>query len=74
MEDGSRGDFYLSAVEKGPYVEYLRSAIDTKKIMYQISREGDVGDSRILGTYINSVFNMKYYRRHPRGSRPGQRL
>ena len=45
--------FYKSAIDTGPYVEFLRNAISTKKEMKIVSQDrADIGTARLIGSSI----------------------
>ncbi|PAV56346.1 hypothetical protein WR25_21329 isoform B [Diploscapter pachys] len=51
LPDGTRGMFYKSAIDAGPYVEFLRDAISTKKEMKIVSQDrADIGAARLIGS------------------------
>ncbi|KAJ1360770.1 hypothetical protein KIN20_019825 [Parelaphostrongylus tenuis] len=50
LKDGRRGNFYISAIDIGPYIDFLRNAIEIRKEMKKISQDrADIGSKRVLG-------------------------
>ncbi|KAK5975460.1 hypothetical protein GCK32_004106, partial [Trichostrongylus colubriformis] len=39
LADGSRGNFYIGAIDIGSYIEFLRNAIQQKKELKEISQD-----------------------------------
>lgn len=62
LRDGRRGNFYISAIDIGPYVEFLRNAITMKKEMREISQDrADVGSKKLLGTIRADLHLVRDY-------------
>ncbi|WKY17187.1 hypothetical protein Q1695_001646 [Nippostrongylus brasiliensis] len=51
LADGTKGNFYIGAIDIGPYIEFLRDAIAKKKELKEISQDkADIGSKKVLGT------------------------
>ncbi|KJH41413.1 hypothetical protein DICVIV_12619 [Dictyocaulus viviparus] len=62
LKDGRRGNFYISAIDLGPYVKFLRSAIHNKKVMMEISQDRiDKGLMKSLGTVRADLHLVRDY-------------
>lgn len=62
LADGTRGNFYIGAIDMGSYVEFLRNAIVEKKELKEISQDrADLGEKRILGTIRADVDLVRDY-------------
>lgn len=64
--------FYKSAIDTGPYVEFLRNAISTKKEMKIVSQDrADIGAARLIGSwfffFLIFFANLKINRFYLRG-------
>ncbi|CAD6185619.1 unnamed protein product [Caenorhabditis auriculariae] len=62
LPDGSKGLFYSGAIDSGPYVEFLRSAIEMKKEMQLISQDpNDAGSKRLIGVIHSETDLVRDY-------------
>ncbi|KAJ1351941.1 hypothetical protein KIN20_008120 [Parelaphostrongylus tenuis] len=64
LKDGRRGNFYISAIDIGPYIDFLRNAIEIRKEMKKsvkierilVQREFSELNEQICTSYETTIF------------------
>ncbi|KAK6762243.1 hypothetical protein RB195_023091 [Necator americanus] len=62
LVDGRKGNVYVGAIDLGPYVEFLRSAIEMRKELKEMSQDRvDFGSRKVLGTIRADLHLVRDY-------------
>ncbi|KAK6033740.1 hypothetical protein OSTOST_00041 [Ostertagia ostertagi] len=62
LADGTRGNFYIGAIDIGSYIEFLRDAIHQKKELKEVSQtRDDLGSKKLLGTVRADLHLVRDY-------------
>uniref|UniRef100_A0A7I4Z5U7 Stromal interaction molecule 2b n=1 Tax=Haemonchus contortus TaxID=6289 RepID=A0A7I4Z5U7_HAECO len=61
IADGTKGSFYIGAVDTGSYLEFLRNAIRLKKELKEISQSQDIGSRKLLGAVRADLHLVRDY-------------